>query len=282
MAKRRARKPAAKRPRASPETADAPAPDPRLASTDPAEIVAAYQAGVLDGSIPACLFVRQAVERQQRDLANGAKRGLAFDEAAARRVIQFFGFLKHSKGEWYGKPFVLSPWQVFLLWVLFGWKWSATGLRRFRVAYVELPRKNGKSTLVAGIGLYLLVADGEGGAEIYTAATKKEQARIVHSEAMRMVRASPELSSLVQRYHSSLSVESTNSRYEPIGANSETQDGLNPHCVLVERAARPSQRRPVGRARHGHGRPPPAADAGHHHRRPRRPRRVLGTARAGR
>jgi phage terminase large subunit-like protein len=131
--------------------------------------VAAYIAGVLDGSIPAGRLIRLAVERHVRDLDEGPKRGLRFDRAAAQHAIDFFGFLKHSKGEWAGQPFVLEGWQQFLVWVLFGWK-RADGLRRFRTAYIEVPRKNGKTTLVAGLGLYLMVADGEPGAEVYSAA----------------------------------------------------------------------------------------------------------------
>ena len=84
--------------------------------------VAAYQASVLDGSVPACELIRRAVERHQDDLAHGSERGLRFDRAAAEHVLQFFGFLKHSKGEWAGQPFVLEPWQQFLLWTRFGWR----------------------------------------------------------------------------------------------------------------------------------------------------------------
>lgn len=131
--------------------------------------VAAYIHGVLDGSIPACAFIRLAVERHQRDLETGRERGLWFDRAAAEHAVQFFGFLKHSKGEWSGQPFQLQGWQQFIIWMLFGWR-RADGLRRFRVAYIEIPRKNGKTTLMAGIGLYLMTADGEPGAEVYSAA----------------------------------------------------------------------------------------------------------------
>jgi phage terminase large subunit-like protein len=102
------------------------------------------------------------------------------------------GSLRHSKGEWAGQTFALAPWQAFVVGCLFGWQRS-DGLRRFRTAYCAVPRKNGKSTLSAGIGLYLLVADGEHGAEIYSAATSRDQARIVFDEAKRMVGSSPAL-----------------------------------------------------------------------------------------
>jgi phage terminase large subunit-like protein len=126
------------------------------------------------------------------DLTNGAARGLRFDVAVARHAIEFFGFLRDSKGEWAGQTFVLAPWQAFVVGSLFGWQRS-DGLRRFRTAYCAVPRKNGKSTLSAGIGLYLLIADGEHGAEIYSAATSRDQARIVFEEAKRMVGSSPAL-----------------------------------------------------------------------------------------
>lgn len=129
----------------------------------------AYVHGVVDGSIPAGNLIRLATERHLKDLEDGPARGLHFDRQAAQHAIDFFGFLKHSKGEWAGQRFELSGWQQFILWVIFGWR-RADGLRRFRTAYIEVPRKNGKTTLVAGIGLYLLVADGEPGSEVYSAA----------------------------------------------------------------------------------------------------------------
>jgi len=191
--------------------------------------------GVLEGTVPAGALIRRAVQRQIDDLEHGAERGLHFDRAAAEHVIQFFGFLKHSKGEWAGQPFVLEPWQQFLLWTLFGWK-RADGLRRFRTAYVEVPRKNGKTQLVSGIGLYLLAADGEPGAEVYSAATKLDQAKLSWSEAARMVKASPALSRMIREWRASsvLSIEATASRFKPLGADADTLDGLNVHGALVD------------------------------------------------
>jgi len=129
----------------------------------------------------------------------------------------------------------LAPWQAFLLWVLFGWKRS-DGLRRFRTAFVFVPRKNGKSTLMAGLGLYLMVADGEAGAEIYSAGTKKEQAKLSWEEAVRMREASPALKELTQYWKSSdtLSRESTYSKFRPLGADADTLDGLNVHGALID------------------------------------------------
>jgi len=198
--------------------------------------VVAYMRGVLDGSIPACVMVRQAVLRHLNDLETGAERGLHFDRAAAEHVLQFFGFLKHSKGEWAGKPFILEPWQQFLLWVLFGWKRADGGMRRFRHAYIEVPRKNGKTQITAGIGLYLLVADGEPGAEVYSAATKRDQAKLCWGEAARMVKRSPSLSKMIHTWRSSstLTIEATASLFMPLGADADTMDGLNVHGALID------------------------------------------------
>ncbi|AZF90289.1 MAG: terminase large subunit [Phage 5P_3] len=195
--------------------------------------VVAYMDGVLGGSIPACKLIRLAVERHIADLEHGHERGLRFDRQRAEHVLRFFGFLRHSKGEWAGQPFTLEPWQQFLLWVLFGWL-RADGTRRFRTAYIEVPRKNGKTTLVAGIGLYLMEADGEPGAEVYSAATKRDQALLAHSEATRMVKASPALSKRIRAYKNNLNNPITASKYEPLGADADTMDGLNVHGGLID------------------------------------------------
>ena len=197
--------------------------------------VVAYMHGVLEGSIPACKLIRLAVERQMADMAHGAERGLHFDRAAAEHTLRFFGFLKHSKGEWAGQPFELAPWQQFMIWCVYGWK-RADGLRRFRTVYQEVPRKNGKSSMLAGIGLYMLVADGEPGAEVFSAATKREQAKLSWTEAVRMRSASPSLTRMIQHWRSSdnLSIEATASKFQPLGADSDTMDGLNIHAALID------------------------------------------------
>lgn len=178
-------------------------------------------------------LVLAAVKRQGRDLKQLPKKGFYFDEAAAEHALAFFRFLRHSKGEWAGQEFVLEPWQQFIVWCLFGWK-RKDGTRRFRTALIEVARKNGKSTLLAGIELYMFFADGEPGAEVYTAATKRDQARIVHQEAIRMVRSSPSLSSRIGIVKDNLHVQATNSKFEPLGADEDSMDGLNPHCIGID------------------------------------------------
>jgi phage terminase large subunit-like protein len=197
------------------------------------EVVAGYVAGVLGGEIPACHWVKRAGQRHLDDLENGAERGLWFDRGAAQLVIDFFGLLKHSKGEWAGQTIRLEPWQQFLVWCLFGWK-REDGLRRFRTCYLEVGRKNGKSTMGAGIGLYLLVADGEPGAEIYSAATKRDQARITHSEATRMVKSSPSLRKRLTVFKDNVHILDTASKYEPLSSDFNSLDGLNVQAAIVD------------------------------------------------
>ena len=131
------------------------------------------------------------------------------------------------------QTFTLAPWQAFVVGSLFGWQ-RADGLRRFRTAYCAVPRKNGKSTLSAGIALYLLVADGEQGAEIYSAATTRDQARIVFDEAKRMVGSSPALKRRVQVLINNLNVEASASRFMPLSSDASSMDGLNVHGAIID------------------------------------------------
>lgn len=196
-------------------------------------IVHGYIDDVLSGRIPACEWVKLACERHLRDLETGHERGLWFDRDAAQLVIDFFGLLKHSKGAWAGQIIRLEPWQQFFVWVAFGWK-RADGRRRFRTLYLEVARKNGKSTLAAGLGNYLLVADGEAGAEVYSAAVKKDQARITHSEATRMVKASPALRKRVTIFKDNIHIQGSASKYEPLSSDVNSLDGLNVHGAIVD------------------------------------------------
>lgn len=161
-------------------------------------------------------------------------KGYWFDaEAAERPVRTIEAFCKHHKGEWAGKPLLLEEWQKRLIRIAFGWM-RPDGTRRFRILYIEVPRKNGKSEIGAALGLYLLVADHEPGAEIYSSATKKDQAKIVHDTAVAMVKASPELKKWVRSYRNNLHCVRLGSKFEPLGADSSTLDGLNPHGNIVD------------------------------------------------
>ena len=212
-----------------------------------------YARDVISGKIPACWWVRMACERHVHDLKHARERGFVFDPAEGQYVLDFIGQLRHSKGKWgrgQGEHIRLEPWQQFIVWVTFGWKrdhsrrWveknsdgsvqDMRGTRRFRTVYLEVARKNGKSTMSAGLGLLLAFADGEPGAEVYSAATKRDQARIVHKEAIRMVRKNRGLKKHINIVKDNLSIEATASKYEPLGADSDSTDGLNVHAAVCD------------------------------------------------
>lgn len=158
-----------------------------------------------------------------------------FDERAATVAVAFFErLLVHSKGEWAGKAFTLEPWQRAFVRDVFGWKRSDDGTRRYRKVYLEIPRKNGKSTIAAGIALFLLFADAEPGAEVYSAASDREQAAIVFSEAKNMTSANNHLADAARVYKSSIVVESAHSFYRVLSADAFTKHGLNAHGVVID------------------------------------------------
>jgi phage terminase large subunit-like protein len=159
-----------------------------------------------------------------------------FDEAAAKVAVNFFEkLLKHVKGEWAGQPFILEDWQrEEIIRPIFGWKKKADETRKYRTAYIEVPRKNGKSSLAAGIALYLLFADDEQGAEVYSAAADRDQASIVHTLAKQMVETSPELDKRSSVYKRSIVVVSTMSSYKVLSADAFTKHGLNASGVVVD------------------------------------------------
>jgi phage terminase large subunit-like protein len=192
-----------------------------------------YGRSVMAAEIPVCKWTRLAVERHYRDLETGPERGLWFSDSHAQHALESFLFLRHSKGEWAGQTFMPSPWQQFWIALAFGWM-RADGTRRFREVWEEVPRKNGKSTKLSGIGLYLFFFDGEGGAEVYTAATKMEQARITHDEAVRMVQASPHLRRHISERRSELYVRGKADKFVPLGRDSKSMDGLNPHGAILD------------------------------------------------
>ncbi len=161
--------------------------------------------------------------------------GFVFDEAAADRASEFFErFLRHGKGEWAGQPFRLMDWQRDdIIRPLFGWK-RPDGTRRYRRVYVEIPRKNGKSHLAAGVGLYLTFADNEPGAEVYSAASDREQAAIVFDIARAMVETEPALSARSEVYRRSIVIPRTGSSYKVLSADVGTKHGLNAHGVIFD------------------------------------------------
>ena len=160
-----------------------------------------------------------------------------YDDARGSHVIKFFeNFLRHSKGRFAGKPFTLLDWQREMLEELFGWTRIEDGTRRYRMAYISTAKKSGKSTILAGIGLYLLAADRAPGAEIYGAASDREQASLVFKEAANMVRASPFLSQRLQVVDSRRTIAylASSSFYRVLPADAFRAEGLNIHGLLFD------------------------------------------------
>lgn len=196
-----------------------------------------YADAVIAGRLPAGVYHRRACERHVRDRAREDTRAFPyrFDLARAERFFRFASNLRHYKGQWAGELIRLERHQQFRLGSVFAWVHRKTGLRRFRTAYNELPRKNGKSLEAAIVALYATFFDHEGGAEGYCIATKREQAKIVFNDCKRLVQSSG-LRSRVSVLTANLHREDTASKLEPLGADRDSTDGLNPQVVTIDEA----------------------------------------------
>lgn len=212
----------------------------RRTSSSPADRTKAYAEAVVAGEIIAGPHVRNACRRHLLDLKDGTKRGLWFDHDAADRAFRYFeGVLRLSEGQFDGQPFHLHPSQAFIVGSIFGWKWR-DGRRRFKRAYIEQGKGNGKSPLAGGIGLYMLAADGEAGAQVYSAAAKRDQAGILFADAVKMVKQSP---ALKQRMEFSggegrefnIAHHRSGSFFRPVSKDTgKTGSGPRPYCVLAD------------------------------------------------
>lgn len=194
-----------------------------------------YAAGVCDGVIPASKITARSCQRFLDDLDRDDFQ-YVFDPGNVERVCRFMEKLPHTKGQWAARKelFILAPWQIFVLANLFGWINKDTGLRRFRESYIEVPRKNGKSLFAAAIGLYMMVADGEFGAEIYSGATTEKQAWEIFRPARQIVQRLPAMQERfgIRINAKSLIIESDGNRFEPVVGN--PGDGASPSCALVD------------------------------------------------
>lgn len=192
-----------------------------------------YAEKIARGEITVGRHVRMVYEQLMREMADEAC-PYFFDPKAGDRPVRFIEtFCRQAEGQ-IGAPIRLDLWQKAFIETLYGWKDKATGLRRYTEAMLEVGRKNGKTTLLAGVGLYMLVADGEGAAEIYSVATKRDQASKVFRAACNMRAQSPEIAALTKKRRSDLYVPDTFSMFTPLGANADTLDGLNSHLVIVD------------------------------------------------
>ena len=206
-------------------------------SRDYLAIAKKYARDVSIGKILACKWVKLACKRQTEDLKKYGKKGLyEWSEPEAHRVCRFVELLTHTKGELAGQRVVLEPWQIFILTTVFGWRRRADGGRRFRRVYIEVPRGSGKSTLSSGVALYCLLADHEPGAEVYSFATTRDQAKIVFGDAKVMAEHNPALRERfgLQVLANALYVSSTNSTFQAKSAEGSTLDGLNTHLAVVD------------------------------------------------
>src|SRR3972149_487026 len=213
-----------------------------------------YEADVRAGRIPACKWVRLACERNHHDLARAAAKDPAFPyrfdlDAATRicRTAEMFPHIKGPKAKVVGRDeehrpiwatIVLEPWQCWLLSTIFGWL-QLDGLRRFRVAFPLVPRKNAKSTLAAIVVLFMLTADGESGAECYSAATTRDQAKVVAEICWEMAQRSPAFREyfgvkLGSKTTRTLSVPETASKFGPLSADAHTLDALNVSLAVID------------------------------------------------
>lgn len=196
--------------------------------------IAEYYQAIMDGSIITSKRVKK-VYAQLMDIVNGKSDKYEYDNSKATHVIQFIErFCKHSKGEWAGSLVTLELFQKAYLSALFGIIRRDNGLRRFRETLLMVGRKNGKSTLLSALALYMLVADGEAGAEIYSVATKKDQAKLVFDETLRMVQQSKEFSQLIKKRKTDLFFGATYSKFEPLSSDSNTLDGLNSQLIIID------------------------------------------------
>ena len=158
-----------------------------------------------------------------------------YDERKANHALEFIErYCKHSKGSMGGKPFILELWQKALISAMFGIVDKISGFRKYQEVILIVGRKNGKSTLAAAVGLYLMIADNELGAEIYSVATKRDQAKIIWLEAKRMVKKSPALSKRIKTLVAEINAEFNDSFFKPLGRDSDTLDGLNVHGALFD------------------------------------------------
>jgi phage terminase large subunit-like protein len=196
----------------------------------PSDPVSVYARHVVAGKMLAGRPVRLACERHLRDVKEQKRRGLEWRPATAQRVIQFFEDMLTLED---GRPFILEPFQQFIVGSVFGW-YGVDGYRRFRTAYVEIGKGNGKTPMAAGIGVYGLVADGEAAAEVYSAATAQDQAAICFKDAVGFVERSPELRDLVERQVGSLTVPGTRSVFRALSAEHKGLDGKRVHIGIPD------------------------------------------------
>lgn len=209
-----------------------------MTSKNHAEIATQYARDVVSGKIPAGHYIILACKSHLADLkrSDSGESRWFFDEKLANRACRFVELMPHTKAEWAnaGKKLIIEPWQSFFIGSIFGWTDRTTGLRRYRQAVLFVPRKNGKSQLAAAIGLYMLTADGEAGAEVYSGATTQKQAHEVFTPAQIMAEKTPALRSKygLEVRASVILEKNFRGKFETIIGS--PGDGSSPHCAIVD------------------------------------------------
>ena len=197
-----------------------------------------YARAVTKGEVPACKWVKIACQQFIDDLRQQKKKEFHYrlDLGAANRVCEVIELLPHTKGRWAkdNEKLILQPWQIFILVNLFGWLKKSTGKRRYRTAYLKIPRKNGKSILSAAIAIYMLCFDGEYGAEVYSGATTEKQAWEVFRPARTMMEKSPQLQRFAKAevWAKAVVIPGNGSRMEPLIG--KPGDGSSPSCAIAD------------------------------------------------
>lgn len=196
-------------------------------------IATQYCRDVVDGRILACEWIKKACQRQLDDLERDWE--WRFDHGKANRICAFIELLPHIKGRWKSRNITLEPWQCFILATIFGWV-DADGFRRFRKALVVIPRKNAKTTIASAVGLYLLALDDEPGAEVYSAATTRDQAKISWDIAKKMVQRSIGFQDGfgIEALAHSITIESNAAFFKPLSRDADSLEGLNPHGAIID------------------------------------------------
>lgn len=196
--------------------------------------ITAYNSLIQSGEIVASRRVKQVYARLAAATADTSGQ-YVFDEQRANRPIAFIErFCKHSKGEWAGQSISLELFQKAYIQALYGFIDRDTGCRQYRESFFLVGRKNGKSTLLAGLALYMLTSDGEGGAEVYSTATKYAQARLLFDEAHNMIKQSPALARHFRKRKNDLYYTPAMAKFQPLARNSDTLDGLNASFVIMD------------------------------------------------
>lgn len=200
------------------------------------ELAWGYARQVIDGTVPACGYVKKQCQNAL-DRLEAVKAGDSDytynPEKAVKPALFARLYSKHLKGPLAGQAVELDPWQLFMITQIYGW-FRPDGYRVVRTAYIEVPRKNGKSTLCSIMGLYHLFADGEASAEVYSAAKTRDQARIVFGDAQAMVRGSSSLSEALGVHRSNIHHTASNSKFEPLASDAGSLEGRNPSFSIVD------------------------------------------------